>query len=275
MKNYSIQFAICILSALLFSSCQKVIDIDLNSASPQIVVEGSINDQPGPYFINLSETVNFSETNAFPPVTGALVKITDNTGVTDILTEINPGNYRTSTLQGVPGRSYALTISSNGKNYSSVSVMPAPVDIDSLTIVKRQGGFGRARRRLVLHFRDPAVIANFYHFAITHYVVINHVIQYSIVEQTTSITSDKLEDGTELTNNIATRGDTLVTGDSIVIGLQAIDKGTYDYFRTLGQADNGIQSATPANPISNLTNGALGYFSAYAIKSKGIVVPAE
>ena len=265
----------CFLSiayCLILSSCQKVIDINLNAAAPQIVIEGSVNDQPGPYYINLSQTVNFSETNVFPPVTGALVKITDNTGLTDILTEVSPGSYRTSTLQGVPGKSYTLSVSSNGKNYTSVSNMPAPVNIDSLTIITTTGGFGGPRKRLQANFQDPSGIANFYKFGITHYVVINNVVQYSIIEKSISITSDKLQDGKMLTYNLSGRN-TLISGDSIVVALQTIDQGVFDYFRTLGQADNNAASATPANPTSNITNGALGYFSAYAVRSKGIVIP--
>lgn len=265
----------CLLAiayCLMLSSCQKVINIDLNSAAPQIVIEGSVNDQPGPYYINLSQTVNFSQTNVFPPVTGALVKITDNTGLTDILTEVSPGSYRTdSTLKGVPGRSYTLSVSSNGKNYSSVSVMPAPVNIDSLTISTTTGGFGGPRKRLQANFQDPSGIANFYKFGITHYYL-NQGTPYSIIEKTISITSDKLQDGKMLTYNLSGRN-TLISGDSIVVALQTIDQGVFDYFRTLGQAGNNMASATPANPTSNITNGALGYFSAYAVRSKGIVIP--
>jgi hypothetical protein len=35
----------------------------------------------------------------------------------------------------------------------------------------------------------------------------------------------------------------------------------------------GRQAAAPANPVSNFTHGALGYFNAYAVKSKVIVIP--
>jgi hypothetical protein len=75
-----------------------------------------------------------------------------------------------------------------------------------------------------------------------------------------------------LTYNLSGRN-TLISGDSIVVALQTIDQGVFDYLRTLGQADNNMASATPANPTSNISNGALGYFSAYAVTSKGIVIP--
>ena len=75
---------------LLFAlfSCTKVVNINLNSANPNIVIEGIVGDAPGPYQVNITQTVNFSDPNVFPPVTGATVKITDSTtGITDSLKE--------------------------------------------------------------------------------------------------------------------------------------------------------------------------------------------
>jgi len=92
--------------AIVFFSCKKVINVNLNNANPNIVIEGIISDAPGPYQVKLTQTVNFSDPNVFPPVTGATVKITDNTlGVTDSLKEVVPGTYVTQKLlQGVRGK---------------------------------------------------------------------------------------------------------------------------------------------------------------------------
>jgi hypothetical protein len=37
-------------------------------------------------------------------------------------------------------------------------------------------------------------------------------------------------------------------------------------------AGNNFQTATPANPITNLSNGALGYFSAHTVQTVNINV---
>src|ERR1700722_4665701 len=57
-----------IIGVLFIASCQKVINIDLNSASPAMIIVGNVNDQPGPYTVTLSQTVNFSQPNTFPAV---------------------------------------------------------------------------------------------------------------------------------------------------------------------------------------------------------------
>jgi hypothetical protein len=78
------------LIAFIFCSCEKVIDIDLNKADSRIVIEGNITDQAGPYTVRISKTVNFDESNTFPAISGALVKISDNAGNSETLTETQP-----------------------------------------------------------------------------------------------------------------------------------------------------------------------------------------
>src|SRR5690242_15907558 len=93
-------------------SCTKVISVNLNNANANIVIEGVVSDAPGPYEVKLTQTVNFSDPNIFPPVTGATVKITDSTlGITDILKEVVPGTYVTQKLlQGFTGHTYQLSV---------------------------------------------------------------------------------------------------------------------------------------------------------------------
>ncbi|HSZ26237.1 MAG TPA: DUF4249 family protein, partial [Cytophagaceae bacterium] len=116
MKNKDFKNLVIVLIIVsLSSACQKVINVDLNDASPQLVIIGTVTDQSGPYSVSLSQTVNFSDDNIFPPVSGAQVIISDNVGNSETLTETTPGTYKTSLLQGVTGRTYSLSVTSNGK----------------------------------------------------------------------------------------------------------------------------------------------------------------
>jgi hypothetical protein len=239
-------------------ACKKVIDVDLNSADPQIVIEGNISDSHGPYYVTLSKTVNFDQPNTFPPVTGAHVVMSDTLGNSELLTEASPGTYRTSVLQGTPGRTYILDVAVEGKEYIATSTMLAPVKFDSLTIdnilgeTKREWAFN-------VHFMDPAGVKNYYRFVL---------MRNGIISQRFFLYDDRLQDGESITYDLVP--DTLRYKDTVVIFLQCVDKGVYDYFRTASQISNGrgSQSASPANPLSNFNNGALGYFSAYSVRSK-------
>ena len=246
-------------------SCEKVVDIDLNSSSSRIVIEGSISDQAGPYFVTLSQTINFDQPNAFPTVTGAQIGISDNLGNSELLTETSPGTYRTSSIQGVPGRTYTLDVIVDGKEYVATSTMSSPVNIDSLNVQNLSFGGNQAKVINVL-FQDPPGIINYYRFV---------EIKNSVAQKFIFLYNDRIHDGSSITSSLFADEDTLRTGDSVLVFLQCVDKGVFDYFRTMQQAsgDGGPQAASPANPVSNFTNGALGYFNAYAVKSKLIVIP--
>jgi Domain of unknown function (DUF4249) len=246
---------------IAFSSCRKVIDIDLNSASPQLVVEGSITDQPVPYTVKLTRTINFSETNTFPAVTGAVVSLSDNIGNSETLIETTPGIYTGNQLEGSPGRTYTLAIISNGKNYLASSTMPYPVEIDTLTVQKTFFGNNKI---VITQFQDTVGIKNYYRFI----EIVNGVPEKSIFTM-----DDNLEDGRKISYGLFSREDSLVKGDSVIVLLQSIDKNVYTYFNNLDELSNGGgQSSSPANPTSNILNGALGYFSAYSVRMKNIVI---
>jgi hypothetical protein len=260
-----ITLLIFVVISLLSISCEKVISVDLNSTSPQIVIEASISDQDGPYYVKLSQTVNFDQTNTFPPVSGAKVVIVDNIGNSYPLIETYPGIYKTTFIHGVPGRTYTLTINAGGKEYVAVSTMPLPVNIDYLSVQEQT--FGREQMKYInVQFQDSANVKNYYRFVEKR----NGVEQYF-----TFLYDDRLQDGGTITSSLLAGEDTLRTGDSVYVFLETIDKNVYNYFRTLRQAggNGGPQAASPANPLSNFTGGALGYFSAYAVRSKLIIIP--
>ena len=56
-------------------ACKKVIQADLHNAASRIVIEGEITNESGLYQVKVSRTVAFSESNDFPPVSGAKVSI--------------------------------------------------------------------------------------------------------------------------------------------------------------------------------------------------------
>jgi hypothetical protein len=96
----------------------------------------------------------------------------------------------------------------------------------------------------------------------------NHFILYS----------DKYFDGksTPITINGRRFGEnSFASGDTARVQLISIEKIMYDYYQVLhditeGEAD--LSSSAPSNPPNNISNGALGYFSATSIDEKTLVV---
>ena len=259
MNTYKIKLFIIITTVIALASCEKVIDIDLNSASPQIVIEGNVYDQPGPYIVKLSKTVNFNESNVFPAVRGAWVIIGDNEGNLDTLLEKSPGEYYTSTLQGVVGRTYNLTVTAAGKTYSAVSTIPKSVSIDSLY-------FGVSEDKQVtsvsINYSDPVNVGNYYH--IVEFINGERLNGFDVVDDALN------PGGINIYEIFNEKNDSLKTGDNVSVWLESIDRNVFDYLRI---SNSGEGDAAPANPPSNISNGALGYFNASSLSKKAIVYP--
>jgi hypothetical protein len=262
---------LCLLVSLfLFFACEKPIDIDLNSSDPKIVIEGAISDGQGNFTVKLTRSLNFDESNEFPAVSSALVKISDDAGNTEVLDEISTGIYATATLRGIPGRTYTLEVTDEGEVYTASSTMPFPVHIQSASIER---GIS-VPFEISAKFLDPPGIANYYRLI----QVIERGGSSAII-----VDDDRLQDGSTITlstplfsGNFSNGVPGLRSGDSITVVLQSIDKYVYEYLRMLNELQQeGLlgEPASSANPTSNISNGALGYFNAYSSTTKTIVVP--
>src|SRR5688572_7546758 len=105
-----LKILLTVLSLVMCGSCEKVIDIDLNQSSPAVVIEGDITNETGPYTIRITQSINFDDRNEFPPVSDAVVTVSDSEGNRELLTEVSPGVYETETTEGIPGRTYTLEV---------------------------------------------------------------------------------------------------------------------------------------------------------------------
>lgn len=258
-----------VLAVLIFSECQKVINVDLNDAAPRIVIEGLITDGQGPYSVTISKSGSYFNQPVLPPVTGAEVIVSDNAGTIDTLTEIKPGVYLTSKTQGVPGRTYTLNVLSENIEYMGSSIMLRHVDIDSLSLSKNQfqrfdfgGGTGNELNiQLNCYFRDPSE-KNFYRIK----VFANDTARTDYYR----LYDDQYTNGQEIGLRVARAS----VDHTYRIELMSLDRLTFGYYRTLEDLlnTNPIFGSTPANPNTNLNNGALGYFGATAVSFRTITI---
>ena len=260
MKKWNI-----IITALLiytFWSCEKVIDIDLASVKPQIVIDGTITDQPGPYTVKIKKSGDYFNQGAFPAVTDASVTISDNAGNSETLTEVDNGIYQTTVMQGVPGRTYTLKVIAEGEEYSGTSTMQEAIEIDSLTYEYISGGFGPIEEgyKIYCHYTATEVNETYCRFKV--YCNGDLLEEYYL-------SSGMFNMGIQNEDNPFEENDT------IKVELHNLDKVTYMYYSNLkdilGQA-GGMMTGTPANPNTNLNNGALGYFGAFTVRADSIVI---
>lgn len=254
-----------IVLSISFTSCEKVVDLNLGTNNPTLVIEGNISNRPGPYFVKLAKTVSFAEASVYPDVSNATVIITDNFGQKDTLTYINNGNYKTTTLQGVSGRTYSLTVIAEGKTYNAKSTMPQNVTFDSLKYNPIQFG-GTTIHTVIPIFTDPIATGNNYHFVMK----IN-----SVLDKTYLVDNDNVTNGQVYARPLFSNDIEIQPGNNVQVEMQSIDVNSYTYYYTLSQAQtNGPGGGTtPTNPPNGISGGALGLFSAYTTQTKSIIIP--
>ncbi len=262
---------------LLTASCQKVVTLDLKNADPQLAIEANLADDGQPCTVQLSRSVDYTQTNTFPAVSGAVITLSDDAGGLETLAETStPGQYRGRRLLGQPGRRYTLRVESGGQAYVAACTLPAPVV--AFAGLKAQKSIIGNDIQLVPEYQDPAGVRNYYLFR-----------QYrnGRLNKATFLQNDEYTDGKANArglggggpngggNNSDDDADRLAAGDSVRVEMQNVDPDAYEYFRTLNQTlqAGGAFSTTPANPKSNFSGGVLGYFNAHSRRQRSLVVP--
>jgi hypothetical protein len=255
-----------LFTVLLASACKKVIDVDLKSATPQIVIEGNITNAGGPYEVKITKTVDFSAENVVPPVTNATVFITDSTnGISEKLIQADSGIYHTTILFGVSGHTYGMLVNVDGQQYTASSTMPRRVPLDSITFAENVNFNNQMEINAVVNFQDPTGLGNYYMF--TEYVNGRQIPDIFVFE-------DRLSDGRYIQEPLFNDSAYLQKNDTLVLTMDCIDQNSYNYFYTLMNVtgNSNFQSVTPANPVTNISGGALGYFSAHTTQRAAISV---
>lgn len=250
----------------LFTGCKKIIDVDIKDTTAQLVIEGNLNDQLGNQLIKITKTVDVGASSIYPPVSGAMVNVSDDLGNNYIFTESSAGSY-TYNMKGKPGVTYTMHVKYENKEYTAVSKMPYLVFLDSIGVVTTNI-FGKDVMNLAAYFQDPKNEVNQYRF-----------FQYVNDKQSQSVDvrNDALINGNKVREQLFYRSennDEIKTGDQAVIIMECIDMNMYRYWNSLSAStDRGPnQGTTPSNPPSNISNSALGYFSAHTTQVKSLTV---
>lgn len=253
-----------------FSSCEKIVDLNLKDVEPHIVIEGVLTNNAKECYVYISTTQPISELGRFVGVSQAKVTISDSKGKTDTIPEIEKGIYYHNTLKALPGETYSLRVVTNGNTYTAASTMNATfIELDSITVELNPIYNSYTTSA---YFTDPATEQNQYLFMIyknnkkynSFYVQDDEFFNGKDVKQNLPIFSDEEEDNIQ-------------QGDTVKVRMQTIDENVFKYFYSLNAGALGGTGGpgsfgSPANPASNISGGALGYFSVHTNQAKSTVV---
>jgi hypothetical protein len=256
-----------IIVALLFTSCEKIVDLDYRSNQSEIVIEGNITNDTGPYFVKITRAIGLTKTGTYPAIDDAVVSISDDDGNSETLASQGNGIYQTATLNGIEGRTYTLTVKADDQTYTAQSTMPRQVTFDSVRVEEITIG-GDTEYNLIPVYKDPIEKGNNYRFVLS---VNNKLINMHLV------LNDEIKNGLVNTLKLEINDDDLKLKpeDLVNIEMQCIDKKVSLFYTALAlMADSGPGGgATPNNPPNNISNGALGIFSAHTVETKNVTIP--
>lgn len=267
-----IKFFLLITLVFIMFSCQKVVVLDLNTAETKLVIEGNITTDPGPQTVFVSTSGSVYTAEGIEPVGNATVMIKDETGQVDTLEMYTAGLYYTYDLTAKENVEYNIEVQYNSKIYTGSEVFPVEKKIDSLWQVVNEGIFGNGLNEdgdttynIYCRFKDPEETLDYYRIV----VYINDTLVQSGFGSYL-VFDDELINGQLYDYEITGTG--AIKGDNLKIELQSTGYNTYVYYTGLNDALSGGLGSTPYNPISNLSNDALGYFGAYATDSAFITI---
>ena len=197
--------------------------------------------------------------------------VTDEIGNRTTFTETTTGKYTAPSFTGVAGKTYSLEVKLNGQTFTAKSTMPQKINLDTL-FISDEILFGETRKLVNISYQDPPGKGNCYRY-----------VQYINDKKSKPIftNNDDYIDGKYVETKLwylvdedENPQEEIKTGNTVKVDLLCIDQAVYKYWYSVFQSATGnSQSASPANPVTNISGGALGYFSAHTTQTKSVVVP--
>lgn len=260
-------FYLLILTIFVYS-CEKVIDVDLNDAAPAIVIEGNLSSFPNKAEVKISMTSSYFDSIPSEMVSGAVVTVKSEFGDRFVLSETEKGIYTEKEIWIKEGNTYQLSVEVNGEIYEAKSKLNKVVNIDSMKFYYEDSPFVDNGYYINIYLLDPPGVKNFYRLKYAK----NGIFQNSINDLI--LFNDRYFDGNTI--EVTLFNQPLEINDTITLQLISLDEGAYDYLKTFQELVNSNPgSAAPANPNTNISNGALGYFSAWSSITKSAVIKID
>ncbi|MDR1602550.1 MAG: DUF4249 domain-containing protein [Tannerella sp.] len=285
------------LSVLLWlSACTAPIAIETNDSKPVIVIYGCLTEGLAYQKVLISGSSPYfdEKRNTHVPDAVASIYSSDNQ-VFDLMEDPDEeGVYMTSRpMAAIPGITYTLNVEvdfdGDGvvETYSASTVMPQPAVIDSITI-KPLTIMGYRHYALSL-FAQDALSADYYlaRFIINDTIEAHHITDLTVFSDegvngqyfndVALWYFDDMDSDFSFSGNIEIDTTFFVRpGYSIALLFSRIEQGYFNFVNQCQQEKNGENpffGGPPSNIETNISNGGVGYFTAFSTAKMETVVP--
>lgn len=278
---------IFILTVITLSSCEDVIQVKLDEGEPIITIDAFLNDMRSEQKVRLTYTDGYFSQKPNNPIIGATVHVKDLSSNLDyVFTDNNDGNYIynlivTDTL-GRVGHEYELTVTHQGKVYTSTSKMKRSTQVDSLLVeFKEGGGLGNAKAGYdfsFLGFDIPGDTLDYYWIkSYRNGVFFNKGIDINIaVNAAYGAGADGFPFIPPIAEAITPFGEVFKKYDVCRVEIHSIDLATYNFLlQVYSQTTNsGLFATSPENVKTNIKSvtdsktKVVGWFSMSSVGFK-------
>lgn len=236
---------------IVLTSCTDVVDVDLPTSEPALVVEASIEWQKGTagnnQSISLRTTTPYYQNQQASPVIGASVKITNDKNGTEFLFEDqHDGVYKTDSFIPILNQPYTLHISYEGEKYTATEFLLPVVEIEEVT-QSQEGGFDDKVMELNISFQDPENEKNYYLLKVFRQ---GDSFPYMEVQSDELTNGNRIEEFFEIEDDEESSIEPLKQGDVMETYLYGISERYYNYMALLiSQSDDGGPFGTVPVPL--------------------------
>lgn len=256
-----------LITLIAFSSCEEVIEVDLQTIAQKLVVDASLDWEKGTLgneqTITLSTSVGYYDTTTNISITGAEVKvINESTGQVYVFIDQDNGDYITGDFVPVINHSFRLEVQYKEETYTATETLKSVVDIIEVSDSNEDEDDPLG---IKISFDDPELEENFYLLKIRD--------QSENIVELFGV-NDKFSNGNrfnlvyEKEENEDEGIKEFQIGDVVDVELLGISEQYYDFIEILNlqSGGGGLFETIPATlkgNIINLTNSANfanGYF---------------
>lgn len=257
-------------------SCEETIKLDLKQSDPKIVIEGLVTDRSNDHFVKISRSRGFYESGPAQMVSNAMVTVRDDAGNVYPFNESQDGYYvPTNLFTGVIGRTYTLSVTVNGQLYESQETLLRVAAVDSVKAALADDP-DEARidkgqvYDLLLYFKEPKDARDYYLFKFYRNDSLIHTHQNDVYVISDEILGEHIQGFPSPVY--------YAENDKALMEMFSLSRNAYLYYSDLSNlllSDGGLFGPVPANPRTNISNGALGMFQASAVMEAQLVVQKE
>lgn len=276
MKKF-ILYIVVIIGAAAFTSCEKVIDLNVPVGDPVPYIDAWITDKPGPQQIKFLKAVGYLDNSAPPAISDAIIKVTDLTISQTYDFTYNNGAYThdpgAGVAIGVVGHEYKLSITWQGETFEAKDKLNRVPPVDSITVEYKEEKGGEKEGYYAKFFAKDLVGATDYYWIRTYR---NGVINQN-VDEMWSIDGAYYEDADSdgfnfivpIREGITSEEKPYLKGDEVKVVVRGISKDAHGFIRLLADqlANGGLFAKVLANVPTNVatqkqgsSNKILGWF---------------